>query len=96
MRLVGAAGLVMFATVAALGIGILRTVDFENTGNLLIVAVTIGVGLLPVVAPRIYHSFPAWVQVIGGSAITSAALTAFVLNLLFNHTWRVSAPETGR
>lgn len=85
---VGAAGLVMFATVAALGIAILRRVDFENTGNLLIVAVTIGVGLLPVVAPKIYQSFPAWAQVIGGSAITSAALTAFVLNLLFNHTRR--------
>ncbi|NKE59532.1 purine permease [Lentzea sp. PSKA42] len=85
---VGAAGLVMFATVAAVGIGILRRVDFENTGNLLIIAVTIGVGLLPVVAPRIYHSFPTWAQVIGGSAITSAALTAFVLNLLFNHTRR--------
>jgi NCS2 family nucleobase:cation symporter-2 len=85
---VGAAGLVMFATVAAVGIGILRRVDFENTGNLLIIAVTIGVGLLPVVAPKIYHSFPAWAQVIGGSAITSAALTAFVLNLLFNHTRR--------
>jgi xanthine/uracil permease len=85
---VGAAGLVMFATVAAVGIGILRRVDFENTGNLLIIAVTIGVGLLPVVAPKIYHSFPVWAQVIGGSAITSAALTAFVLNLLFNHTRR--------
>jgi xanthine permease len=83
---VGAAGLVMFATVAAVGIGILGRVDFENTGNLLIIAVTIGVGLLPVVAPKIYHSFPTWAQVIGGSAITSAALTAFVLNLLFNHT----------
>lgn len=85
---VGAAGLVMFATVAALGIGILGRVDFEHTGNLLIVAVTIGVGLLPVVAPKIYHSFPAWAQVIAGSAITSAALTAFVLNLLFHHTGR--------
>ncbi|NGY60245.1 purine permease [Lentzea sp. NEAU-D13] len=85
---VGAAGLVMFATVAAVGMGILRRVDFEDTGNLLIIAVTIGVGLLPVVAPKIYQAFPAWAQVIGGSAITSAALTAFVLNLLFNHTRR--------
>lgn len=85
---VGAAGLVMFATVAAVGMGILRRVDFEDTGNLLIIAVTIGVGLLPVVAPKIYQSFPAWAQVIGGSAITSAALTAFMLNLLFNHTRR--------
>lgn len=85
---VGAAGLVMFATVAAIGIGILRTVDFEDTANLLIVSVTIGVGMLPVVAPKIYHTLPTWAQVVGGSAITSAALTAFVLNLLFHHTKR--------
>jgi xanthine permease len=90
---VGAAGLVMFATVAAIGVGILSRVDFENTANLLIIAVTIGVGLLPVVAPKIYQAFPAWAQVIGGSAITSAALTAFVLNLLFHHTRRVRQPS---
>lgn len=52
--------------------------------------------LLPVVAPKIYQAFPAWAQVIGGSAITSAALTAFVLNLLnllCNHTRRVRQPS---
>ena len=35
--------------------------------------------MLPVAAPT-------WVQIIGGSAITSATLAAFLLNLLFNHT----------
>lgn len=91
---VGAAGLVMFATVAVIGVSVLRRVDFEHTGNLLIVAVTVGVGLLPVVAPKIYHTFPAWAQVIAGSAITSAALTAFGLNLLFHHT-RGRVPAAG-
>ncbi|GLZ35237.1 xanthine/uracil permease [Lentzea sp. NBRC 105346] len=89
---VGAAGLVMFATVTAIGINILRAVDFDDTGNLLIVAVSIGVGMLPVVAPKIYHTFPAWAQVIGGSAITSAALVSFLLNVLFNHTARRRSP----
>ncbi|NKI44038.1 nucleobase:cation symporter-2 family protein [Streptomyces physcomitrii] len=83
---VGAAGLVMFATVASVGIGSLRKVEFEGTGNLMIVAVSLGVGMLPVVAPDFYRAFPTWVQIIGGSAITSAALTAFLLNLLFHHT----------
>ncbi|MET8325699.1 nucleobase:cation symporter-2 family protein [Streptomyces sp. NPDC005181] len=83
---IGAAGLVMFATVTAVGISTLRKVEFEGTNNLLIVAVSIGIGMLPVVAPSIYHAFPAWVQIIGGSAITSATLVAFLLNLLFNHT----------
>ncbi|MFI1168873.1 nucleobase:cation symporter-2 family protein [Streptomyces sp. NPDC020801] len=83
---VGAAGLVMFATVTAVGINTLRKVEFEGTSNLLIVAVSIGVGMLPVMAPAIYHAFPAWMQIIGGSAITSSTVAAFLLNLLFNHT----------
>ncbi|WP_234444312.1 nucleobase:cation symporter-2 family protein [Streptomyces sp. NRRL F-525] len=83
---IGAAGLVMFATVTAVGINTLRKVEFEGTSNLLIVAVSIGIGMLPVAAPTIYHAFPTWVQIIGGSAITSATLAAFLLNLLFNHT----------
>lgn len=83
---IGAAGLVMFATVTAVGIKTLRTVEFEGTNNLMVVAVSIGIGMLPVVAPSIYHAFPTWVQIIGGSAITSATLAAFLLNLLFNHT----------
>lgn len=83
---VGAAGLVMFATVTAVGIRTLRTVSFEGNDNLLIVAVSIGVGMLPVVASNIYHRLPDWFQTIGGSAITSATVAAFGLNLLFNHT----------
>ncbi|MFD4230347.1 nucleobase:cation symporter-2 family protein [Streptomyces sp. NPDC058545] len=83
---IGAAGLVMFATVTAVGIKTLRTVEFEGTNNLMVVAVSIGIGMLPVVAPTIYHAFPTWVQIIGGSAITSTTLAAFLLNLLFNHT----------
>jgi NCS2 family nucleobase:cation symporter-2 len=83
---IGAAGLVMFATVTAVGINTLRKVEFEGTSDLLIVAVSIGIGMLPVAAPTIYHAFPTWVQIIGGSAITSATLAEFLLNLLFNHT----------
>lgn len=89
---VGAAGLVMFAMVASVGIGILRKVEFEGTDNLLVVAVALGAGMLPVAVPDVYHAFPAWVQVVGGSAITSATLAAFVLNLFFNHLGRTGRP----
>ncbi|MFI1768275.1 nucleobase:cation symporter-2 family protein [Streptomyces sp. NPDC020800] len=94
---IGGAGLVMFATVTSVGISTLRKVEFEGTSNLLIVAVSIGVGMLPVVAPSFYHAFPTWVQIIGGSAITSATVAAFLLNLLFNHTpgRKKTAPESG-
>jgi uric acid transporter len=82
---IGAAGLVMFATVTAVGIRTLHAVSFTGTNNLLVVAVSIGVGMVPVVSPGIYDRFPDWFRVVAGSAITSTVLTAFALNLLFNH-----------
>jgi hypothetical protein len=49
----GGAGLVMFGMVAATGIRILSTVDYKgNRHNLYIVALSIGFGLIPLVAPR--------------------------------------------
>jgi len=86
---VGGVGLVMFGTVAAVGVRALSRVDFAHRGNTMIVAVAIGVGLLPVTVPSAYDRLPSWVQIIAGSAITGAAFTAFVLNLLFHHVpWR--------
>jgi uric acid transporter len=88
---VGGAGLVMFAMVTAVGIRTLHKVQFEGTNNLMIVAVSLGVGMLPVVAPSFYAKLPATVQIIVGSSITSCAIVAFLLNLLFHHLpWRRS------
>ena len=82
---VGGAGLVMFATVTAVGIRTLHKVQFEGTHNLMIVAVSLGIGMLPVVAPQFYAQLPATVEIIAGSSITSCVIVAFLLNLLFNH-----------
>jgi NCS2 family nucleobase:cation symporter-2 len=82
---VGGAGLVMFATVTAVGIRTLHKVQFEGTHNLLIVAVSLGIGMLPVVAPNFYAQVPATFEIIIGSSITSCVIVAFLLNLLFNH-----------
>ncbi|OLR92002.1 nucleobase:cation symporter-2 family protein [Actinokineospora bangkokensis] len=88
---VGAAGLVMFAMVASVGVRTLGKVQYDGTKNLFIVAVAVGIGMVPVVAPGFYRGFPGWAQVVLGSAITSATLAAFVLNLVFNHTKRAAA-----
>jgi uric acid transporter len=86
---VGGAGLIMFATVTAVGIRTLHKVRFEGTNNLMIVAVSIGVGMLPVVAPSFYSKVPGAFEIIVGSSITSCVIVAFLLNLLFNHLpWR--------
>ncbi|MGE8314728.1 MAG: nucleobase:cation symporter-2 family protein [Pseudomonas putida] len=81
----GGAGLVLFGTVAASGIRTLAQVDYRNNMNLIIVATSIGFGMIPIAAPGFYHHFPAWFETIFHSGISSAAIMAIVLNLLFNH-----------
>ncbi|WP_112610001.1 nucleobase:cation symporter-2 family protein (plasmid) [Rhizobium sp. WW22] len=81
----GGAGLVLFGTVAASGIRTLAKVDYENNMNLIIVATSIGFGMIPIASPGFYEHFPAWIITIFHSGISSAALMAIMLNLLFNH-----------
>ena len=47
----GGAGIVMFGMVAATGIRILSGVDFKTNNNAMIVAVSIGIGMVPLIAP---------------------------------------------
>ena len=80
----GGASIVLFGTVASSGVRTLSKVDFGNSMNLVIVAVAIAFGLIPVASPDFYQGFPAWLQTILGSGISAAAVVAIVLNLLFN------------
>ncbi|SDP94268.1 nucleobase:cation symporter-2 family protein [Ectopseudomonas guguanensis] len=81
----GGAGIVLFGTVAASGIRTLAKVDYRNNMNLVIVATSVGFGMIPIAMPSFYHHFPAWFETIFHSGISSAAIMAILLNLLFNH-----------
>jgi xanthine permease len=80
----GGAGIVLFGSVAASGVRTLSQVSFDDNLNLLIVATALGAGLVPVAAPEFWAEFPESVRVVLGSGISAAAVTAVVLNLLFN------------
>ncbi len=80
----GGAGIVLFGTIAASGIRTLSKVMYEGNFNLIIVSTSIAVGCLPVVKPDFYEAFPTWFATIFDSGISSAALTAVILNLFFN------------
>jgi len=80
----GGAGLVMFGMVAATGIKILARVDYGPRHNLLIVAISIAVGMIPLVAPTFFAQTPRWLGPLLNSGITLAAISAFGLNALFN------------
>ena len=81
----GGAGIVLFGTVAASGIRTLSKVEYKNNMNLIIVAASLGFGMIPIAAPNFYHQFPDWFETIFHSGISSAAIMAIVLNLAFNH-----------
>lgn len=81
----GGAGVVLFGTVAASGIRTLSKVEYRNNMNLIIVAASIGFGMIPIAAPAFYDEFPSWFGTIFHSGISSAAVMAILLNLLFNH-----------
>lgn len=81
----GGAGIAMFGIVAANGIKTLSKVDFEkNPHNLFIVAISIGIGLIPLVAPDFFKLFPDWSQTIVHSGITLGSVVAIILNVFFN------------
>jgi NCS2 family nucleobase:cation symporter-2 len=52
----GGAGLVMFGMIAATGIKILSNVDFNNRNNLFIVAISVTVGLIPLLFPGFFKA----------------------------------------
>ena len=81
----GGAGLVMFGMVAATGIRILSGVDFKgNRFNSLIVAVSIGIGMIPLIAPNFKQWMPHGIHPLIESGILLSSLAAVLLNLFFN------------
>ncbi|MEW2500431.1 nucleobase:cation symporter-2 family protein [Amycolatopsis sp. NPDC047767] len=96
---VGGVAVIMFAMVAAVGVQNLKKVEFTGNHNTFIVAVSLGVGLLPAFATDrfgtsiFFQHFPAWLQTICGSPITLTSILAFLLNLLFNHLGARKDPD---
>lgn len=81
----GGAGIVMFGMVAATGIRILANVDFKTSrNNLFIVAVSLGLGMIPVVAPEFHIWLPKAIAPLIDSGILLASVSAVLLNMLFN------------
>jgi len=81
----GGAGLVMFGMVAATGIRILGGVDFKtNRHNAMIVAVAIGVGMIPLIAPNFKQWMPHAIHSLIESGILLASIAAVLLNLFLN------------
>jgi NCS2 family nucleobase:cation symporter-2 len=91
----GGAGIVMFGMVAATGARILAGVDFRtNRFNLFIVAISVGFGMIPLVAPAFFKNMPDQLRPLLDSGILLAAIVSVLLNVFFNGIRSAEAART--
>ncbi len=94
VEVLGGAGIVMFGMVAATGVRILGAVDFRNNrNNLFIVAIALGFGLIPTVAPDFFKNFYGPLKPVLGSGIILTTLVAVILNAFYNGVASTDAAE---
>jgi xanthine/uracil permease len=94
VEVLGGAGIVMFGMVAATGVRILGSVDFKNNrNNLFIVAIAVGFGLIPLVAPTFFKNFYAQLKPIVESGIILTTIVAVILNAYYNGLGSQAAVE---
>ena len=82
----GGATIVMFGTVAAAGVNIIASMGRLGRREILIIAVSLGIGLGLAFVPEVLSHTPKAIQQIFGSAITSGGLSALILNLVLPRT----------
>ncbi|RKF46906.1 uracil-xanthine permease family protein [Paraburkholderia fungorum] len=89
---VGGTALIVFAMIGVMGVNLLGKVDLHARGNQYTLAAALVVGLLPILVPNVYASFPGYSQIVLGNGMAAGTLTAIVVNLVFG-TWRVRPVE---
>ncbi len=82
----GGAGLFLFGIVATTGIRILANADLANNrNNAYIVALSLGIGMIPLLAPHFKLWMPPTIYPLLESGILLTSICAVTLNALFNH-----------
>lgn len=83
---VGGVGMVLFGSIAVVGVGTLKKVSTGDTINSSIMALAIGLGLMNKFAPGMWDAFPEWTHSVLSDGVVLTAASALILNLVFNHT----------
>ncbi|MBS4214206.1 nucleobase:cation symporter-2 family protein [Neobacillus rhizophilus] len=80
----GGAMIAMFGMVISSGVKMLSRVDFHKNENLLIIAVSVGIGLGASVVPDAFAKLPEGLRLIFQNGIVIGSFTAIGLNLFLN------------
>ncbi len=80
----GGAMIAMFGMVMAYGVKMLGAIDFTRQDNLLIIAVSVGIGLGITTVPEAFSKFGNDYEWLTQNGIVIGTFTAIILNLFFN------------
>lgn len=80
----GGAMIAMFGMVMAYGVKMLGAIDFTRQDNLLIIAVSVGIGLGITTVPEAFSKFGGDYEWLTQNGIVIGTFTAIILNLFFN------------
>ncbi|TDM23151.1 nucleobase:cation symporter-2 family protein [Macrococcoides canis] len=80
----GGAMIAMFGMVMAYGVKMLGAIDFMRQYNLLIIAVSVGIGLGITTVPEAFSKFGSDYEWLTQNGIVIGTFTAIILNLFFN------------
>lgn len=80
----GGAMIAMFGMVMAYGVKMLGAIDFTRQDNLLIIAVSVGIGLGITTVPEAFSKFGSDYEWLTQNGIVISTFTAIILNLFFN------------
>lgn len=93
----GGAAIAMFGMVAGSGVRILQSVDFRhNRHNTLILAISLGIGMIPTMSPKFFDAFPHFMTPLLHSGVLLTVITAMILNVLFNGTRQLQQEQGGK
>ncbi|SEK47297.1 Permease family protein [Carnobacterium iners] len=90
----GGAMMILFGIVVTQGVKMLSQVDLNEDGNLMIVALSFGLGLGVTVVPELFANLPAAVQTFTGNGIVVTSVTAITLTILSHHGRKKQLVET--
>ena len=68
--ILGGAGIIMFGMVTVSGIRTLSSITYRHNNNEMVVTLTLGLGLIPIMVPHLFEGFPSMMQMFLHSGIT--------------------------
>jgi NCS2 family nucleobase:cation symporter-2 len=91
----GGAALILFGMVAANGVHTLGRGDLSNRNNLYVIALSLGVGLIPLVNARFFDNLPPAAAAFLHNGVVLGVVTAVIFNLILNRTPRPADTADG-